>query len=451
MLTKEQNDRLTRVGPGTPLGELMRRYWHPVAAVSQLKDKYTLPVRLLGEDFVLYKDRKGTYGFIEPRCPHRRMHFVYGVPEEEGLRCAYHGWMFDETGRCVEQPYEQTQDPEGHFRDKVHIAAYPVQEMAGLLFTYLGPQPAPLLPRWDVYAVDNVVRDIGYAVLRCNWLQCQENSLDPVHLEWLHAQFANYVCEMIGKPHLQRPRRNHVKIGFDVFDYGIVKRRVWEGGSEDDTEWKDGHPIVFPNMLRQGGSGLDLSWNIPNGVGRAGLMGPAFQIRTPIDDTNTAHWWVACYPRHPEDPEQRPEDIPLYHPDVPELTTEGQPIWEQLDTNSAQDPAAWITQGDIADRTRETLGRSDTGIILFRRMIEQNIRIVERGGDPMNTFRDPATNVYLGMTTEAYHRGTGAAVRSRQGAATKHSPILNARGVPGPSEALQIRPGVSEVPVGARS
>src|SRR5437879_5522264 len=144
MLTAEQNDRLTRVGPGAPMGELMRRYWHPVATLSQMKDKYTKKVRVLGEDLILYKDLSGTYGLVDNFCPHRRMSMIYGVPEEHGLRCAYHGWLFGETGQCLEQPYEETEDPDGRFKDKVCIQAYPVQQMAGLLFAYLGPKPAPL-------------------------------------------------------------------------------------------------------------------------------------------------------------------------------------------------------------------------------------------------------------------------------------------------------------------
>jgi len=344
MLTQEENERYTRVGPGTPCGELMRRYWFPIAAVSQMRDRYTRKVRLLGEDLVLYKDRGGTYGLVEPLCPHRRMNLIYGIPEERGLRCAYHGWLFAETGQCLEQPYEEAEDPESRFKDKICIKAYPVQEMAGLLFAYLGPAPAPLLPRWDVFTIDGVVRDVGYAVLPCSWLQCQENSLDPVHVEWLHAYWGNFVAEQIGKPQLWVPPKRHQKIGFDVFEYGIVKRRVVQGGTEEDTPWKDGHPIVFPNMLRQGGSGD----GTPSLFGN---LGPAFQIRVPLDDTHTAHWWVACYPRTDGDPEQRPEDIPYYRVPVPELDEDEQPRWELLDSNSAQDMAAWITQGAIADRS----------------------------------------------------------------------------------------------------
>jgi 5,5'-dehydrodivanillate O-demethylase len=165
-----------------------------------MKDRFTMQVRILGEDLILYKDRGGVYGLIDPYCPHRRMNMIYGIPEERGLRCAYHGWCFDETGQCIEQPYEEEEDPEGRFKDKIRTRAYPVREQGGLLMAYLGPEPVPLLPAWDVYTIPNMLRDIGYAMLPCNWLQCQENSLDPVHLEWLHSAFTNYVLEKLDRP-----------------------------------------------------------------------------------------------------------------------------------------------------------------------------------------------------------------------------------------------------------
>ena len=106
MLTEKENERLTRVGPGTPMGELMRRYWQPIAAAVELDDNPVKAVTLLGESLVLYRDRKGGFGLIDDLCPHRRMSMLYGIPEEEGLRCAYHGWMYDCTGQCVEMPAE---------------------------------------------------------------------------------------------------------------------------------------------------------------------------------------------------------------------------------------------------------------------------------------------------------------------------------------------------------
>ena len=420
MLTIEQNQRLTEVGPGTPMGELMRRYWHPIAAVSQMNDKWTKKVRLLGEDLILYKDRSGTFGLIEPHCAHRRMNMIYGIPEEHGLRCPYHGWLYDETGQCIEQPYEETEDPGARFKDKIKMKAYPVEQKAGLLFAYLGPQPAPLVPNYDVFAAKDVLRDIGFAELPCNWLQCQENSLDPVHLEWLHVTWANFIREQNGEQDEVKPVRAHKTIRFDNFEYGIIKRRIWEGGSEEDTEWKDGHPIIFPNMLRQGGDGFtvgrDSKWPF--------MMGPAFQIRVPIDDHTTGHWWVVCYPMIDGDTEQAPEDIPYYNPPVPMLDEDEQPVYSILRANAGQDTAAWITQGGIADRTGEHLGRSDKGIIQFRQMLEDNIRLVEEGKDPMCTFRDPGTNEYIPFMTE---QARYAAVSLRQGAATMYSPVLDAR------------------------
>jgi 5,5'-dehydrodivanillate O-demethylase len=444
MLAQEVNDRYTRVGAGTPTGELMRRYWHPIAVVSQMNDKWTKKIRLLGEDLILYKDRSGTFGLVEPHCAHRRMNMIYGIPEANGLRCPYHGWLYDQTGQCIEQPYEETEDPDTRFKEKIQMKAYPVEVKAGLIFAYMGPAPAPLVPNWDVFAIDDVIRDVGMTILPCNWLQAQENSLDPVHLEWLHAYWSNFIAEMRKEPEHKRLNRHHEKIGFDQFDWGIYKRRVMEGGSEADTSWQEGHPIVFPYFLRQGGSGTNRDhWT---------MTGPAFQIRVPVDDTHTAHWWVMCHAKPVEDPEQRFEDIPFFSPPLIFLNDEGQPEYSILDSNSAQDIAAWITQGDIADRTGEHLGRSDKGVIMFREMLEKNIRTVEDGGDPMNTFRDPAQNVYHGMATElppelAKARaagdlggvGTGGLGFQRQGMASKYSPILNQRGVEGGADSEERR------------
>src|SRR5688572_21781115 len=181
------------------MGELWRRYWHPILPSALLPDSGTKPVRLLGEDLVLYRDRSGTLGLIDQRCPHRRAGMVFGIPEQEGLRCAYHGWLFDSSGRCLEQPYEQTEDPDSTFKDRVTIQAYRVQELGGMIFAYLGPDPAPMIPRWDLFVME-CPKEIGWAVIPCNWLQISENSLDPVHVEWLHQYFCNYVMDHLDRP-----------------------------------------------------------------------------------------------------------------------------------------------------------------------------------------------------------------------------------------------------------
>src|SRR5262247_4420699 len=344
MLSREENELLTRVGRGTPMGDLLRRYWYPIAACSELVEKPTKAVRVLGEDLVLYRDKQGRPGLIGSQCAHRRMSMLLGIPEKEGLRCPYHGWLYDRNGKCLEQPYEQAEDPNSTFKDRISMPAYPVEELCGLLFAYLGPEPVPLLPRWDIFVWDNVLRDIGATIIPCNWLQIMENSLDPVHVEWLHGRFSNYVLERLGRPDLKRrfyrpgtngvtSRMEHEKIGFDEFQYGIIKRRVVAGRSEQDPEWRIGHPVLFPNILR---------------------VGSNFQYRVPVDDTHTLHVWFTAYPQPPGAEVPTQEKVPFYQVPLP-TDEEGQANWQMLDNNSGQDIMAWITQGPIADRSQEKL------------------------------------------------------------------------------------------------
>jgi 5,5'-dehydrodivanillate O-demethylase len=413
MLTQERNQRLTQVGAGTPMGEMLRRYWHPIAAVSQMKERDTLPVKLLGEELVLYRDLSGTVGLIAARCPHRSMSLVYGIPEKCGLRCAYHGWIFDETGQCVEQPYEDTENPEGRFKDTIVTPAYQVAELGGMFFGYLGPDPAPELPPWDLFVMDNAMREIGHAVVPCNWVQIMENSLDPVHVEWLHLYLGNYVAEKLGRPEKKRAAQPHQKIGFDVFDHGIIKRRVLEGGTEEEEDWTVGHPVVFPNTLKSGSAAT-----------------PLFQIRVPMDDQTTAYWWYRCYTGDSGVPitPQAAEEIPHYTAPVPRLDQTGLPQWDVVDNNSGQDIVAWITQGHITDRAHENLGRSDRGVVLFRKLLEEAAQAVESGEDPMNVFRDRSVNRIDLPVEKAKSRGrVGNVVKGpRSGNTTKYSPILEA-------------------------
>jgi len=411
MLTAQENERLTRVGSGTPMGELLRRYWQPIAATSELDNNPVKEVKLLGESLVLYRDRSGQLGLIGDTCPHRRISLLYGIPETDGLRCPYHGWMFDQTGQCIEMPAEPA---DSTFPCRVKIAAYPVHELAGLIFAYLGPEPIPLLPRWDLFVWDNVLRDTGSAVIPCNWLQIMENSLDPVHVEWLHGRFSDYVLERQGRSDLKRQfyragqvggNGAHQKIGFDAFDYGIIKRRVVTGGSEQAPEWRIGHPILFPNILR---------------------VGSNFQYRVPVDDEHTLHVWYTAYPQPPDIEVPNQETILHYEVPLP-FDERGRVDWSKLDNNSGQDIVAWVTQGAITDRSREKLGESDKGIIMYRRMLQQQLAIVERGGEPMNVFRDPAHNKRIDLPWEGQEDPWGFARKGlmrRTGQAGKYAPVL---------------------------
>jgi 5,5'-dehydrodivanillate O-demethylase oxygenase subunit len=382
MLSAAQNERLTQTSAGTPMGELLRRYWHPIAGSSEMNDENpTKEIRLLSEDLVLFRSTKGVVGLIEPSCPHRKANLSYGVPEPEGIRCAYHGWLFDETGACVDQPSE----PAGsRFKDKVKMKAYPVEELGGVIWAYLGPAPAPVLPKWDILTWDNVERFIVSMELPCNWLQCMDNSLDPVHFEWLHNYWGSYVLGQ-EKPPEEREEwklrmqsenargRHEVKVGFDRFEYGVIKRRLLEGDSEENEWWRIGHPVLFPNTLRVGQN-----------------RNFSFQIRVPMDDTHTHHFVYRV---------MVPEAGVVLPPQGP-VRVDFENVYKpngriRADWVLGQDQAAWIIQGPITDRTDEHLGATDVGIILYRKLINEQLKTMEDGGDPINVHRTDKGPIFL--------------------------------------------------------
>jgi len=366
--TQEQNDRLTQVGPGTPMGNLLRRYWQPVgtAVELELEQEPVQKVRVLGENLTLFRSERGEYGLVDELCPHRGMSLEYGIPCDEGLRCAYHGWAYNLQGGCIEQPFEEYTNPQARFKDKVTIKAYPAQELGGMVFAYLGPQPAPLLPRWDALVRDDLDAVIAIDELPCNWLQTMDNAADPIHFEHLHAVFGNYQLKKLGRPPAMFPAR-HIKIEFEVFKYGIMKRRLLEGESEDVDDWKIGHPLIFPNMLAVGE-----------------VYRPMLQYRLPVDDTHTIQFAYRTLQREPgADPK------PTVAKRSALFNERGKVI---ADNVPAQDMLAWVAQGPISQRTREHLGTSDRGVILYHKMLSDEMEKVERGADPLGVIRDPAEN-----------------------------------------------------------
>src|SRR6266540_2458422 len=184
MITPEENNLLTQTDPKTPCGELLRRYWQPVALAEELPSGGApLPVRILGEDLVLFRDNAGQPGLLPIHCAHRGADLSYGRVEDGGLRCIYHGWLYDVRGNCLEQPGE----PAGStFHERIHQLAYPCQEHAGVIFAYLGPGEPPLFPRYEFLHVpaDHVVATKLWH--ECNYLQANEGNIDLSHLTFLH-------------------------------------------------------------------------------------------------------------------------------------------------------------------------------------------------------------------------------------------------------------------------
>jgi 5,5'-dehydrodivanillate O-demethylase len=361
MLSHEENELLTRIEPGTPAGNLLRRYWYPVALTAWITDEEpTRYVRLLGEDLVLFKDKSGNVGLLADHCAHRGASMLYGRVEERGISCAYHGWLYDTEGRCLETPAE----PAGSmFHLTVRQTAYPVRKLAGLYWAYLGPQPVPELPLYDVLVRRDGRRTVQLrAQVDCNYLQAMENSVDPAHLPILHQDMA-----ALGRPITSTTRgftEDVTSLDFYSTDLGIMKKRTYADGHVDE------HPLIFPNILRQG-----------NGI----------EIRSPLDDTHLWIFQVRFLPS--ENGEPLPEDA---EPEVVSARPHKEPMGVRhplthhfMDGVDAQDYMGWETQGAIADRSTERLATTDRGVVMLRQMIRENIERVQRGEDPIGVIRDP--------------------------------------------------------------
>jgi 5,5'-dehydrodivanillate O-demethylase len=379
MLTQTENEMLTLVGRGTPAGELLRRYWHPVAVAGELTEQKPIkPVTILGEKLVVFRqppapgESQPRYGLVKEKCPHRSASLAYGRVDSEGIRCPYHGWKFDRAGHCLEQPAEPANSP---LRNRVQQTAYPVEKFAGLLYAYMGPLPVPLLPRWDVLAREDGRRwTVIESVIDCNWLQAMENSVDPAHLYWLHSTTAHLGDFM---------KKYDEKHEFIRFDYGIFKRRITPGRTPSDPPMTDQHPLLFPSILRHVA--------VDKGSKGEKRFRHNLQIRVPVDDTHTQVYRVNFVPSNSE-------HSPLDQDPPFEYRPLKNPAGEYyMDLVSAQDSMAWETQGAIADRTQENLGASDVGVTMLRRLLKDQIEIVRNGGEPMGVIRDPAKNIIINL------------------------------------------------------
>jgi 5,5'-dehydrodivanillate O-demethylase len=370
MLTREQNERLTRVGPGTPGGELLRRYWQVLCPTKEIAhDVDRKRIRILGEDLLVFRDAQGIIRCVQERCPHRSASLYFAFIEPDGIRCCYHGWKYDcVTGQCTERPFETTPPNDG-----IKLKTYPVQALGGLLFAYMGPNPeqAPLLPRWDVLArTDKPKQILVMPEHHCNWLQIQENTADSVHTYYLHGHRAAVLNG--GTPDrisafFYRPIKSY---DWKTSEWGVEKM-VEYGGEQGELEVRP--PLIFPNILR-----------IPEGPVEA------LHFRVPIDDEHTRIIWIGLFVGVPGG-ELGPDDRVPYRYDIdpPGVTV------ETVDISGfyGQDRVVWETQGAITDRAVETLGASDRGIVLFRRMLAEQIDKVERGEEPdVAVVRDPSKN-----------------------------------------------------------
>lgn len=395
-LPRDVNAMLTQVGKGTPCGELLRRYWMPVCPAAEITaERPKKRLRVLGEDLVLFRDGSGRYGLLPEHCPHRHASLAFGFIEADGLRCAYHGWKFAVDGACVDQPFEPAGSKLKALACRPH---YPVQELAGLLFAYLGPAPAPLLPRWETLVRRDGTRTINVLPLHhANWVQAQENSHDPVHTYYLHGR----MLKEQGQEEKFRAEIAYYMRPIEEFSFSLCREPAWTGirkvrvygGERPEREL--GHPAIFPNILIA-----------PQGT-RIGT-----HFRVPIDDEHTYIIMVEFEPTpdgsHVAQPDAEVPVTYLPHP----LRPDGD---YDLTRFEYQDLMAWETQGPVFDRSEELLGASDRGVTMFRTLLREQIDLVREGQEPAGVLRDPALNEVITFTL---HGGTAKLARELQARGT---------------------------------
>ena len=367
-MESSENELITRVGPGTPAGDTLRKYWLPVGLSSEISSDAPKLVRWLGEELLLFRDEFGRVGLTEPNCPHRGTSLDYGWIEAGGIRCCYHGWVFDVTGRCLEQPGEPA---ESNFKDKIRLKAYTVRELGGMIWAFMGQGEPPELPNYHFLVRDDGERVFSSYVRECNYMQQVENALDPVHATILHGRA---VHGFPAAPEWMETPDFNVTMT-ETMAYYVARRK----GPQAGTEWHREVAYVPPIMVVHHGGTLP-------GDPLAEMVDVAW--RMPIDDHNTRTFTLKFFPdangkRGNQEKQARPKPAPLMR------GTRRQ--WDMASING-QDNAAQVGQGSLVDRSREHLGHSDRGVILVRKLWKNAIETALRGEDPPNLMRDRAHN-----------------------------------------------------------
>lgn len=440
MMSAEQNDRITRIGPGTPCGALLRRHWQPVALTDELEGPRPVrAVRALGQDFVLFRDEKGQLGLIDRGCPHRGADLAFGRLEDGGLRCPFHGWLFDARGQCLETPAE----PEGStLHTRIRTRSYPVQVRSGIVFAYLGPGEAPALPAFDCFVAPDSHTFAFKGLIECNWLQALEVGIDPAHASYLHRFFEDgdagdaygrqfrgasdgsdlpmtYVLREFARP----------RIEVETTEYGLRLTALREI-NESTT-----HVRVTNQYFPQ-------AFVIPMSAEMT-----ITQWHMPVDDTRT--YWYAIFTSFagPVDRArmraQRLESysLPDYLPVKHRGNDYGFDPREQATSTytgmghdiNVHDQWAVESQGAIQDRTREHLASSDKAIAAYRRLLTRAIAAEEEGRPSMMVLDDAAAARLTGpgtidgmAPTVRWEQHWREAVARRRAAAPWHPPALAA-------------------------
>ncbi|MFK7750925.1 MAG: Rieske 2Fe-2S domain-containing protein [Sedimentitalea sp.] len=415
MISHEMNQRLTQTGPGSEAGAVLRHYWQPAALVDELAgNRPVVPVKLLGEDLVLFRDDDGALGLISRACPHRGADLCYGRLEDNGLRCPFHGWHFDRTGQCVEQPGE----PEGsNMHTQIHVTSYPVVEKNGIIFAYMGPGDPPAFPNFDCFRAPDSHVFAFKGLWECNWLQAMEVGIDPAHASFLHRFLEDEdPADSYGKQFRDKAADTDIPMTKLLRDFPRPDIHV------DDTDY--GLRITALRDLGNGKTHV----RITNQIFPEAISIPMSremiitQWHVPVDDEKC--YWYSMFTSFtkPVDKElmraQRLKEhrLPDYAPLKNKANGYGYDAEEQaretytgmgLDIN-VHDQWAVESPGPIFDRTREHLGKTDVAIIRYRRMLRAAMDSLKAGKpaelpmqavDPKSIF-GPISNDTIGADAE---------------------------------------------------
>jgi phenylpropionate dioxygenase-like ring-hydroxylating dioxygenase large terminal subunit len=393
MLTQEENEFLSRVGPGTPMGELLRRFWLPVLLAEELPEPDGAPVRvrILCENLVAFKNTDGEIGLLAENCPHRRASLFWGRNEESGLRCTYHGWKFDVEGNCVDMPSEPA---EYEFKRRVKATAYPAVERGPVIWAYMGPKELkPELPEleWARLPSSNWVASKQYQIN--NWAQAVEGGIDSSHVSFLHREFK------FGQREVPDTTRSGQGIQADIMvgdtgprftvkktDYGLLigaRRSVTDGGYYwRISQFLSPFYTMIPGSVEPGQSISGHAW-------------------VPSDDYNTWTFSMTWSGERPFTEEERASRMAAYNATIDSKyhTIQNRDNDYMIDRykqktvsytgipgGREQDRSIQESMGDIVERDLEHLGTSDTAIIAFRRLLINLARDLQKGKEPFAAF-----------------------------------------------------------------
>jgi nitrite reductase/ring-hydroxylating ferredoxin subunit len=407
MLTEEENRRLTMTGPGTQLGNLFRQYWHPVLLSRELEPRGAPKrVKILGEDFIAFRDGEGRVGVVEPRCSHRGAGLFFGRNEQDGLRCAYHGWQFDVQGQCIDIP-TATESVAEKLKPRAAIASLAIQESCDMIWVHFG-QPEAGVPQLDFFDLPSDHYFVSKKFQQCNWAQAVEGGLDTAHFSYLHANLDNgervglMPSQGVNEPPSSGRYRWMIEDAcprFTVLEHeaGLVLCAARQADN-DQLYWRITQ-FMMPNH-----SMAPNSFPGDNHVGNTWV---------PVDDHSC---WIFCYAYNPERPLSERERsayaaglgifaavdedfMPLRRRENDYLIDrEAQQSvnFTGIAGISEQDAAIADSQGLIADRTRELLGQTDLGVVKFRRLVFDSIDALEDGIKPRGVDNPSAYRVRSG-------------------------------------------------------